>query len=119
MENFHFVKFHYAGKEISIEALTVTGFTEFFIRKLSHFTVYLLLAFFTTRLVRIYNKKFFFIGLSLTILYAALDEFHQSFTADRTPLVQDVIIDSIGAFIGACLFLRIDKLRAKKYGENE
>jgi len=105
VNHFDFIHFTYAGKVISIDELGVAGFTEFFIRKLAHFSVFLLLAFFTTRLVSLYKKKFFVLGLVLTILYAALDEFHQSFTADRTPLVQDVIIDSCGAIIGASIFL--------------
>lgn len=112
---FDFVHFTYAGKEISIEKLGNAGFAEFIIRKLSHFSVFLLLAFFTTRLASIYRKKFFVIGLLLTIVYAASDEFHQSFTADRTPLIQDVVIDSFGAFVGACLFLILYKKYHKKF----
>jgi VanZ family protein len=33
-------------------------------------------------------------------LYAATDEFHQSFVATRTPAAGDVVIDSIGAALG-------------------
>ncbi|MEE6451079.1 VanZ family protein [Gottfriedia acidiceleris] len=114
MKHFTFVHFNYAGHEVSIKELGVAGFTEFFIRKLSHFSIYLLLAFFATRLAKLYVNKAFLIGIIFSILYAASDEFHQSFTANRTPLVQDVIIDSIGALIGACLYLLISKkLKAK------
>lgn len=114
MEHFDFVHFNYAGHEVSIKELGVPGFTEFFIRKLSHFLIYLLLAFFATRLSKLYVKRFFIVGVIFSILYAASDEFHQSFTANRTPLVQDVVIDSIGALIGASLFLIINKkLNAK------
>ena len=111
---FDFIHFTYAGKEISIEHLGSAGFVEFFIRKLAHFSVFCLLAFFTTRLVSVYRHKFFIIGLLLTILYAASDEFHQSFTADRTPLIQDVLIDSSGAILGACLFFILYKKFHKK-----
>ena len=114
VEQFDFVHFSYAGKEISINQLGSAGFVEFFIRKLAHFSVFCLLAFFTTRLVSVYRKKFYISGLLLTILYAASDEFHQSFTADRTPLVQDVVIDSCGAFVGACLFFILNKKFHKK-----
>lgn len=114
VEQFDFVHFTYAGKEISIDQLGSAGFVEFFIRKLAHFSVFCLLAFFTTRLVSVYRQKFFIIGLLLTILYAASDEFHQSFTADRTPLIQDVVIDSCGALVGACLFFILYKKIHKK-----
>ncbi|WP_088013352.1 VanZ family protein [Gottfriedia acidiceleris] len=114
MKHFTFVDFSYAGHVVSIKELGVAGFTEFFIRKLSHFSIYLLLAYFATRLAKLYVKNSFFVGVIFSILYAASDEFHQSFTANRTPLVHDVVIDSIGALIGACLFLLINKkLKAK------
>ncbi|WP_180232978.1 VanZ family protein [Bacillus sp. AFS055030] len=114
MKHFTFVHFNYAGHEVSIKELGVAGFTEFLIRKLSHFSIYLLLAFFATRLAKLYVKKAFLLGVIFSILYAASDEFHQSFTANRTPLVHDVVIDSIGAIVGACLFLIINKkLKAK------
>lgn len=115
MGNFDFIHFHYDGHEVSIKALGIPGFTEFFIRKLSHFSIYLLLAFFTTRLSKLYVKRYFLIGIISSIIYAASDEFHQSFTADRTPLVQDVVIDSIGALFGACLFLIIYKKFKKRH----
>ena len=35
--------------------------------------------------------------------FAGLDEYHQSFVANRGPSVRDVGIDSIGAFIGIIL----------------
>jgi VanZ family protein len=38
--------------------------------------------------------------LLVVFLYAALDEFHQSFVPTRTPLVSDVFIDTAGAAIG-------------------
>ncbi|MEH7348655.1 VanZ family protein [Gottfriedia acidiceleris] len=114
MKHFTFVHFNYAGHEVSIKELGVAGFTEFFIRKLSHFSIYLLLCFFATRLAKLYVKRAYLVGVIFSILYAASDEFHQSFTANRTPLVQDVVIDSIGALVGACLFLLISKkLKAK------
>ncbi|ODG90069.1 MULTISPECIES: VanZ family protein [Bacillaceae] len=114
MKHFTFVHFNYAGHIVSIKELGVAGFTEFFIRKLCHFSIYLLLAFFATRLAKLYVNRAFLIGVIFSILYAASDEFHQSFTANRTPLVQDVVIDSIGALIGASLFLLISKkLKAK------
>jgi VanZ family protein len=38
--------------------------------------------------------------LLLVFLYAASDEFHQSFVPTRTPLVSDVFIDTAGGVIG-------------------
>lgn len=43
--------------------------------------------------------KTFLMSLSLSIIYAISDEYHQSFSPGRTPLATDVIIDTFGAII--------------------
>lgn len=97
------VSFRYADEEVSVETLGAAGFLEFFIRKAAHFTVYFVLAFL---LVRAFSQslrtraKIFWFSLILAVLYAASDEFHQSFTAGRTPLPLDVVLDSFSAFVG-------------------
>ncbi len=45
-----------------------------------------------------------FLAVILACLYASTDEFHQRFTPNRTPCIQDVIIDTIGATIGVSLW---------------
>jgi len=42
----------------------------------------------------------------MAILYAATDEFHQSFSPGRTPRVTDVMIDAVGAGIGMVVAIR-------------
>ncbi|HSH25750.1 MAG TPA: VanZ family protein [Massilibacterium sp.] len=104
---FSFVSFEYAGEEISIAALGVSGFIEFFIRKSAHFFVYFILAILFYRALDNTCKKknkLFITSLYATIIYAATDEFHQSLTINRTPLVQDVLIDLTGGLCGL-LFL--------------
>ena len=111
------VNFHYAGSEVSIAAQGYSSFIEFFIRKGAHFGTYFLLG------------LFWFLGLKnklsssslaaliawlLAARYAAFDEFHQSFTADRTPLFQDVILDSVGALTGILVALLFIQLFTKK-----
>jgi VanZ family protein len=117
VKHFTFIHFTYAKEVVSINTLGVPGFTEFFIRKLSHFTIYLLLCFFTTRLIHFYKPSIKYLGFVFSVVYAASDEIHQMFTADRTPLVQDVIIDSIGALVGYFLFNKLWKI-VKKRKEN-
>lgn len=102
-EAFSFVSFTYAGSEVSIEANGVTGFIEFFFRKFAHLAVFFCLGFFTLRTIQTLRKLSRFsapLSFSLVVLYAALDEVHQYFTGDRTPLWQDVMIDSVGGVIG-------------------
>jgi VanZ family protein len=47
------------------------------------------------------NKGAVILAIVLSALYAASDEFHQSFTPDRTPSLSDVGIDTFGATLGA------------------
>lgn len=44
---------------------------------------------------------------------AALDEFHQMLTADRTPLFQDVILDTVGALVGIGIALLVTQRRRR------
>lgn len=111
---FSFVSFQYAGSEISVAALGETGFLEFFIRKAAHFFVYFVLGIlFYRAFLHTLRKKnhLFIISLYATILYAATDEFHQSLTINRTPLIQDVLIDLSGGLFG---LLCISFIRSKK-----
>lgn len=110
-ERFSGVVFHYAGAEVSVEALGAAGFIEFFIRKGAHLTVYVVLAFLLYRALwrSIHGRrKAFWLAWGLAVLYAASDEWHQGFTADRTPLVHDVALDAFGALLGSvvgfCLY---------------
>ncbi|MFT9487184.1 MAG: VanZ family protein [Tepidibacillus sp.] len=109
------VKVEYAGREISVQSLGVPGFIEFFIRKGAHLTEYFILGFLIYRAfwsTGYSKRKLLVFALLLSILYAASDEFHQMFTSNRTPHVEDVVLDSIGAFLGielASLFYRQDR----------
>ena len=51
------------------------------------------------------RKKGFpqFLAFFITVLYAITDEFHQGITPGRTPLIQDVFIDALGAMFGVGL----------------
>jgi VanZ family protein len=53
------------------------------------------------------NWFIFLLAILLAGLYAATDEFHQSFTPGRSPSAADVCIDAAGAIIGALIWPRI------------
>ena len=44
-------------------------------------------------------------ALSAGILYAALDEYHQTFVPGRSGQIRDVVIDSLGLLFGILLIL--------------
>lgn len=111
------VSFIYAGSEVSIEKSGYFSFIEFFIRKGAHFGTYLILgsSFFLGLVPRMKNFLLvaFFSWLSATG-YAALDEFHQMLTGGRTPLFQDVILDSLGALTGVLICWLVLGIKEKR-----
>ena len=95
------------------EQLKILETTNFIIRKGAHFTEYGILGMFTiltlltylykdtTRYIKYKTKKLLLtnsvFSIIISALYAVSDEIHQSFTADRSPAILDVVIDSSGA----------------------
>lgn len=103
------------------------------IRKCAHYTLYLILGFFTYNLIRTRKKNILknkentiitygIIAQCFCTLYAITDEIHQTFIPGRSGEVRDVLIDSIGAFTGIliCIIVLkiihtiIDKVKQKK-----
>lgn len=103
---FDWVSFTYHKSEVSINTLGVEGFIEFFIRKGAHVTVFFLLSCLIYLALKkstsIPNSGKIIISFFLTVAYAGIDEYHQSFTANRTAYFGDVILDAFGAFV-ACV----------------
>lgn len=74
-----------------------------FVRKLAHFSIYMLLGMFTYAFVTLSEIQLHprtAVSWVFCIIYAAADEFHQSFTPGRSMQLRDVVIDSAGAFFG-------------------
>ena len=81
---------------------------EHLIRKLAHFSIYAVLGMLLMSLASTYKIKNItkiFTSIFIGILYASLDEFHQSFTPGRTALITDVVIDTLGVVTGVLIIL--------------
>lgn len=112
------IEFTYAGRIISIEQVGYSHFIEFFIRKFAHFSSYFIIGCFTFLLLKqlIANIKVTFcLAWLIPILYAVIDEIHQSFTPGRTPLWQDVFLDSLGALVGIIVGYIFSRYKKKYY----
>ena len=79
------------------------------VRKGAHLFVYAVLAFLLTRALK--NGTQLRQSVSLvaiawlgSTMFAVLDEFHQFFVPSRSAAVGDVVIDSIGALLGAMIY---------------
>ncbi|MCH3971916.1 MAG: VanZ family protein [Oscillospiraceae bacterium] len=88
-----------------------------FVRKVAHFTVYLLLSVFVSGWLSTFRLRpaaRLFAAVLFCAAYAAGDEFHQSFTALRTPSGWDVLLDTMGALTGAVLWSLFFRMYQKR-----
>lgn len=80
------------------------------IRKLAHFTEYLILG---TLVINMFTKnnakKTYLLSILLCIIYAISDEIHQIFTPGRACQIKDILIDSVGSITGIYLFKLLKK----------
>lgn len=86
---------------------------EHIIRKIAHFSIYMLVGILMMSLMYTYKlEQFKKIGVSFVVglLYAISDEIHQSFIPDRSPLVGDVCIDSCGVIVGIGIVVIVCKI---------
>lgn len=100
------VDFVYAGSPVSLEAKGNAGLIEFLIRKAAHFTVFFALGALFVKAVsrtRLHAGLTVLFAWALANTVAVFDEFHQSLTPERTPLLQDILLDSFGAVCGILL----------------
>ena len=92
----------------------------YFVRKAAHMTEYFLLALsLQLPLAAWFSKQLsqkirILIGFAATVLFAALDEFHQSFVPGRNGNITDVCIDSFGALIASLCLITIYSICKKK-----
>ena len=92
------------------------------IRKCAHFTEYANLALLLWRALRqpvkhdsrLWNWQEVRLTLLVVMLYAATDEFHQSFVSTRTALVSDVFIDTTGGAAGLLALWTLDRCRKRR-----
>lgn len=99
--------------------LPTEAFSKFnyIIRKLAHLSEYAILVLLTARAIQFgvsHLKWATIIGsLSMCVIYAAGDEFHQSFVPGRTASIYDVIIDCVGAMLALsvmCLWFGVKRI---------
>jgi VanZ family protein len=77
----------------------------FVTRKIAHFTEYAILGFLAARAFRPY-PRWFLISAVLVVVYALIDEYHQSFVPSRTASVFDSLIDMAGGITALILVRR-------------
>lgn len=108
-------------KENEIEKENVMNTMESIIRKMAHFSIYTVVGLLLMALVSTYNikeKNRLIITLTAGIIYASSDEIHQSFVPGRSPMITDVVIDTMGVILGILLII-LGKKIIKKHRKNK
>ncbi|TWT27691.1 VanZ family protein [Planomicrobium sp. CPCC 101110] len=103
-----YVHIPYYGTLVSIEERGYFAFIEFLLRKGAHLFMFGAVA---IAVVVLLPKPSFWLAFAITVGLAFLDEFHQSLTGGRTPTGQDVLLDSIGAFLALSLWKLFMKIK--------
>lgn len=86
-----------------------------FIRKIAHFTEYLILGMLVYNFINSFNiDNKIIISILLCSIYAATDEFHQIFIIGRECKLLDVLIDTFGSITGIIIIKIFSKVLLKK-----
>ena len=105
----------YNQKLTEEQELALIENTDYAVRKLAHFSIYLLGGILIYNYINTYNlesNKVIIIAIIIGGSYATFDEFHQYFVEGRSARIFDVCIDSLGIITGVILISLI-----KKWGE--
>lgn len=87
------------------------------LRKIAHASEYFILTILLIRALknsRVSGNKVFLFTILICFLYACTDEYHQTFVSGRTGQFSDILIDTLGGFIGCALCHLIGKIRKMK-----
>ena len=95
----------------------ILGVLDHIVRKTAHFTEYAILASAFAFHFTVWKKKAWqriSMPILLAGLYAASDEYHQTFIAGRSGQVSDVLLDATGALVGALIFFLLVYLMQRR-----
>ncbi len=105
------IRDHHVSNEHKI---ALVNFLNFPLRKVMHFSEYLILCILLINALSLSKVKHtYIISILICILYAFTDEYHQTFINGRTGQLLDVLIDSSGALIGSLIYYGGNKLIKK------
>jgi VanZ family protein len=80
------------------------GWLNTLLKKLAHAIEYAILAVLWCRALGRGERRHWGLAFVLTLLYAASDEYHQTFVPNRDGRVFDVVVDGVGAVVGLLVY---------------
>ena len=77
---------------------------DFILRKLAHIFVFLVLTYLVAASLDSRARNYLLFVIVAAIVYALVDELHQSYVAGRVGSGRDILVDSIGVYFGIWLY---------------
>lgn len=74
------------------------------LRKLAHIFVFAVLTFLILNSFSRKSKPFILFAVTAAVIYALTDELHQAGVPNRTGSPRDILIDSVGVYLGAATY---------------
>ena len=102
------------------EKITLSNKYSKFVRKMAHFSVYLILGVLVVSFISEFNiKRRYLLAVILCIFYALTDELHQYFVPGRSCELLDVLLDSTSSLLGALAYKFIISIKKGSILEKE
>jgi len=77
---------------------------DFILRKLAHVFVFMVLTYLVAASLDSKQRHYLLFVIIVAIAYAFIDELHQTFVQGRVGSSRDVLVDSVGVFLGVLLY---------------
>ena len=94
----------------------------FLVRKSAHTVAYFVLGILIFNIVKDFRlngaRLAIAISVAVAFLYAVSDEFHQLFVQGRSCELRDVMIDTVAAAVGVCLYYLLHRMTTAKNAQN-
>lgn len=74
------------------------------LRKAAHIGVFTMLTYFIIKSLDNYKKSYLVFIIFVVLTYALVDEIHQTTVVSRSGSAKDIVIDSIGIYVGLWLY---------------
>ena len=96
------------------EKITLSNKYSKFVRKMAHFSVYLILGVLVISFISEFNiKRRYLLAVILCIFYALTDELHQYFVPGRSCELLDVLLDSTSSLLGVLAYKFIISIKKR------
>ena len=77
---------------------------DFILRKLAHVFVFLVLTYLVAASLDSQQRHYLLFVIIAAIVYAFVDELHQTFVQGRVGSGRDILVDSVGVYLGVWLY---------------